>query len=58
MASRAWREFAKHDWWLYWRLKSWLGKKHGKASGTTLRRLYAESRADKFWEATNTLASL
>ena len=42
-ATRAWREFAKHDWWLYWRVKSWLGKKHGKASGRTLRRIYAES---------------
>ena len=42
-ASRAWREFAKHDWWLYWRVKSWLGKKHSKASGRTLRRIYAES---------------
>jgi len=25
-ATRSWKEFAKHDWWLYWRLKSWLGK--------------------------------
>src|SRR4051812_6623814 len=41
--SRARREFAKHDWWLWWRIKSWLGKKHGKASGRTLRRVYAES---------------
>lgn len=103
-ASRAWREFAKSDWWLYWRLKSWLGKKHGKASARKLRRIYTESGgkssgwrmgekklarfadakrllfpdrglripngwnatsdeqflkgADKFWEATNTLASL
>jgi RNA-directed DNA polymerase len=29
-ASRAWKEFAKSDWWLYWRLKSWLGKKHAR----------------------------
>lgn len=43
-ATRAWREFAKHDWWLCWRLKSWLGKKHGKTSGRTLRRIYAKSR--------------
>lgn len=103
-ASRAWREFAKNDWWLYWRLKSWLGKKHGKASARKLRRIYTESGgkhsgwrmgekklarfadakrllypdrglripngwnattdeqflkgADKFWEATNALASL
>jgi RNA-directed DNA polymerase len=42
-ACRARREFAKHDWWLWWRIKSWLGKKHGKASGRTLRRIYAES---------------
>ncbi|MFZ0495738.1 MAG: group II intron maturase-specific domain-containing protein [Methylocella sp.] len=42
-ATRAWREFAKHDWWLYWRVKSWLGKKHGKASGRILSRTYAES---------------
>jgi RNA-directed DNA polymerase len=40
-ATRAWREFAKHDWWLYWRVKSWLGKKHGKASRRTLHRTYA-----------------
>ena len=103
-ATRAWREFAKNDWWLYWRLKSWLGKKHGKASARKLRRIYTESGgkssgwrmgekslpgllmpsgccypdrglripngwnatpdehflkgADKFWEATNALASL
>ena len=43
-ATRALREFAKHDWWLYWRLRSWLRKKHGKASGRTLSRLYAEPR--------------
>jgi len=43
-ATRASKEFAKHDWWLYWCLKSWLGKKHGKASGRTLRRMYTESR--------------
>lgn len=43
-ASRAWKELAKHDWWLYWRIKSWLGKKHGKASAMTLRRLYAKPR--------------
>ena len=41
-ASRASKEFAKHDWWLYWRVKSWLGKKHGKASGRTLNRIYTE----------------
>ncbi len=46
-ATRSGREFAKHDWWLYWRLKSWLGKKHGKASGRTLRRIYTESGAGK-----------
>jgi RNA-directed DNA polymerase len=43
-ATRATKEFAKHDWWLYWRLKSWLGKKHGKASAGTLRRIYAGPR--------------
>ena len=42
-ASRAWREFARNDWWLYWRLKSWLGKKHGTASRRKLRRVYTES---------------
>jgi hypothetical protein len=42
-ATRAWREFAKHDRWLYWRVNSWLGKKHGKASARTLRRTYAGS---------------
>ena len=41
-ASRAGKEFSKLDWWLYWRVKSWLGKKHGKASGATLRRHYAK----------------
>lgn len=41
-ATRASREFAKLDWWLYWRLKSWLGKKHGQTSGRALRRLYTE----------------
>ena len=104
-ASRAWKEFAKHDWWLHWRVKSWLGKKHSKASGRALRRIYTGLRigagtnwrmgdkklalfseakrilypdrgmhirnkwdakpderflegADKFWEATRTLAML
>lgn len=46
-ATRSGRDFAKHDWWLYWRLKSWLGKKHGKASGRALRRIYTESGAGK-----------
>ena len=46
-ATRATKEFAKHDWWLYWRLKSWLGKKHGKASAGTLRRIYAALRNGK-----------
>ncbi|WP_352904697.1 reverse transcriptase domain-containing protein [Mesorhizobium sp. M0700] len=46
-ATRAWREFSKHDWWLYRRIKYWLGKKHGKASGRTLRRIYTESGAGK-----------
>jgi RNA-directed DNA polymerase len=46
-ASRAWKEFAKHDWWLYWRLKSWLVKKHGKASGATLRRRYAKPKDEE-----------
>src|ERR1700722_5157973 len=36
------KEFAKHDWWLWWRLKAWLGKKHGGASGRKLRRRYTE----------------
>jgi hypothetical protein len=35
-ATRSGKEFAKHD-WLYWRLKAWLGKKHGGASGRKLR---------------------
>ena len=43
-ATRATKEFAEHDWWLYWRLKSWLGKKHSKASAGTLRRIYAGPR--------------
>ncbi len=46
-ASRAWKEFGKLDWWLYWRIKSWLGKKHGKASGRKLRRIYAEPRGER-----------
>ena len=44
-ATRSGKEFAKHDWWLYWRLKAWLGKKHGGASGRKLRRRYAEPGA-------------
>ena len=32
-ATRAWKEFAKHDWWLYWRVKSWLGKKAKRLEG-------------------------
>jgi RNA-directed DNA polymerase len=43
-ASRAWKEFAKHDWWLHRRVKSWLGKKHDRASGRKLRRIYIERR--------------
>ena len=46
-ATRAWREFGKHDWWLYRRLNSWLGKKHGKASARMLRRIYTESGTGK-----------
>jgi len=44
-ATRSGKEFAKHDWWLYWRLKAWLGKKHGRASRRKLRRRYAEPGA-------------
>ena len=44
-ATRSGKEFAKHDWWLYWRLKAWLGKKHGGASRRKLRRRYAEPGA-------------
>jgi RNA-directed DNA polymerase len=44
-ATRSGKEFAKHDWWLYWRLKAWLGKKHGGASGRKLRRRYTEPGA-------------
>ncbi len=44
-ATRSGKEFAKHDWWLWWRLKAWLGKKHGGASGTKLRRRYTEPGA-------------
>ena len=43
-ATRSGKEFAKHDWWLWWRLKSWLGKKHSKAPVGTLRRIYAGPR--------------
>ena len=46
-ATRSGKEFAKHDWWPYWRLKNWLGKKHGKASGRTLRCIYIEPLAGK-----------
>lgn len=41
-ATRSVREFAKHDWWLYWRLRAWLGKKHSGASRQKLHRLSAE----------------
>ena len=44
-ASRSRKEFAKHDWWLWWRLKAWLGKKHGGASVRKLRRRYGEPDA-------------
>src|SRR5690606_33180317 len=44
-ASRSGKEFGKLDWWLHWRLKSWLGKKHSKASGRTLRHKYSGSGA-------------
>jgi group II intron reverse transcriptase/maturase len=43
-ANLAWKEFGKHDWWLYWRIKSWLGKKHRKASARALRRFYTAPR--------------
>ncbi len=43
-ATRSGKEFAKHDGWLWWRIRSWLGKKHGKASGATLRHLYAKRK--------------
>jgi hypothetical protein len=46
-ATRSGKEFAKHDRWLYWRLKAWLGKKHGGASRRKLRRHYAESGAQQ-----------
>jgi hypothetical protein len=42
--TRSGKEFAKHDWWLWWRLKSWLGKKHSKAPVGTLRRICAGPR--------------
>ncbi len=42
-ATRSGKEFGKHDWWLWWRLKAWLSKKHGGASGRKLRRQYRES---------------
>jgi len=104
-ANRAWKEFAKLDWWLDRRIMLWIRRKHDKASWAEIRRLYAQSRsgkrkrwrkgnkqialfaqanttrfpdrgiqipnawnavpdawfrkgADKFWEATNTLAKL
>jgi hypothetical protein len=44
-ATRSGKEFAKHDRWLYWRLKAWLGKKHGGASRRKLSRQYAEPGA-------------
>ncbi|MBK5945777.1 group II intron reverse transcriptase/maturase [Rhodobacter veldkampii DSM 11550] len=50
-ATRSWAEFSKLDWWLYWRIKSWLGQKHGTASGRKLRRKYTEKgpRAHGGW---------
>src|SRR5208283_186271 len=57
-ASRAWKEFGKLDWWLYWRIKSWLGKKHGKASGRKLRRIYAKPRGERsgWWMGDTSIA--
>jgi len=46
-ATRSGKEFGKHDWWLWWRLKAWLSKKHGGASGRKLRRQYRESGAQQ-----------
>ncbi|WP_249791447.1 group II intron maturase-specific domain-containing protein [Bradyrhizobium sp. SRL28] len=40
-ASRAWRSSPERS--LYWRLRSWLGKKHSTASRRKLRRVYNES---------------
>jgi RNA-directed DNA polymerase len=46
-ATRSGKEFAKHDWWLWWRLKAWLGKKYGGASARKLRRRYTETGAQR-----------
>ena len=53
-ATRSVKEFAKHDRWLYWRLKAWLGKKHGGASRRKLSRQYSEpgSRHRGGWRST------
>ena len=46
-ATRSWKEFAKHDRWLYWRMKAWLSKKHSGASRRKLCRQYAERGAQQ-----------
>ncbi|MGN8119781.1 group II intron maturase-specific domain-containing protein [Labrys sp. 22185] len=43
-ATRSGKEFAKHDWWLWWRLKAWLGKKYGGASGWKLPTMHRTRR--------------
>lgn len=35
---------AKHDWWLYWRLKSWLGRNTARRPAGALCRIYARPR--------------
>lgn len=46
-ASRAWKEFAKLDWWLDQRIALWLRRKHDKTSWADLFRHYEQSRDGK-----------
>src|SRR5271155_2213083 len=43
-AGRAWREFAKLDWWVDRRIAHWVRRKHGGATWNALLRRYHEHR--------------
>ncbi|SDR44614.1 group II intron reverse transcriptase/maturase [Rhizobiales bacterium GAS113] len=46
-AARAWREFAKLDWWMEQRMARWVRKKHRGVTWQTLRRKYNGPRPGK-----------
>jgi group II intron reverse transcriptase/maturase len=46
-AGRAWREFAKLDWWMEQRIACWVRKKHRGAKWEALRRRYNGPRPGK-----------